>query len=485
MPGPIAGLEVQTEATEAQRARRSGATAFLLSSALSRVLVLAAVVYSARVLGPESFGLVAFASAAAMFLTALLTQGITIWGTRAVAEDRAAALDWLVRINGARLALALIAYAVLAAFAFALPTRDERLVVLAAGATMLAAASSVDWLGQGLERFGSVAIGQFIGGMVTLAGTVLFVRAPDHFVRVPLLVAAGHAAAAAIVLILLGQKGLLQKRRLPLHKLSATLRSAAPLGAAAALIAVLHHSNTVALQLFRGPEDVGSFAAAFRIFEILGYLPGLLAAVVLPRLTLAATSGQHQESARHFVRLVVSIGMLAATILALDAPAVIHTFYGERYAASSTVLQILAPAILFNYAAITYLTLLLAFKRDRRYLASNAAAAVVSIAGALLLVPRFGLLGATVTVATLDAINFAVSLPAVRASVGSMLLDEWRRPAYATLLAGGVLLTASWLGLPLIPRVSVTCVVFGLTTMRPEITALFALLSPARLARSA
>jgi O-antigen/teichoic acid export membrane protein len=208
------------------------------------------------------------------------------------------------------------------------------------------------------------------------------------------------------------------------------LLASLPLGTTVALVVILHYANNLIVRAYLGAAVLGVFLAAFRLLELATTVPGMLSTVFLPRLTRFVvkdvdTAGRE---ARIFAKVHMIVAFFIAAFMLAEAPAIINIIYGAKYTGAVDLLRLMAVAVIFNYAICGYTNCLISFGRDRVMLTVAVVAAVVSVGGGLLLVPRLGAIGAALVVACIDLAGWLVSLPYYRHVVGSLQFRAWIWP---------------------------------------------------------
>ena len=151
-----------------------------------------------------------------------------------------------------------------------------------------------------------------------------------------------------------------------------------------------------------GREALGDYNLAYKLFEPSLIVPSVLLAALFPLLSRAA-GGYNNDApdARELKPLVgqtISIlfwfGALATLVLALLAVPIVHLLYGEQYAASGPLLQILALSCLPMYLNYGLTHMLIAMDRPQLYVFFTLGALVVNVASNLALIPLVGVQGA-------------------------------------------------------------------------------------------
>jgi O-antigen/teichoic acid export membrane protein len=447
MDGPASIPHKSTLLAQFARIRRSPFFLNLASlggaTVASRLIGLITLGYTARVMGPEHYGIIGFGASVAAYAGIVISPGLMTWGARELARDRANAGRYLVIVNLTQLVLALLAFSGLIAFAFlALSDPVERTVVILSGLVLLQTALAAEWVLNGLELVRVTAGIGLVSTCISTAGLLLLIRSPEHLYRVPLLsLGVGLLSSCityAVLLKRLGVRLILPSAR----EFRTALRASAPLGVTLALVVVLHHANNLIIRAFVGQAELGMYLASYRLLELATTVPALLGTAFLPRLyrSVADSPEASAREARLFAQVHMTLAFPVAAMFLAEAGTIIGMVYGESYLAAVTLLRIMSLAVLFNFAICGYSNCLIAFGRDRVMLAVVVASAVVAIGGGLLAVPVLGATGAAIVVAGVDMAGFLVSLPAYSRTIGALQFGTWTLPA----LGGGCMVAMSF-----------------------------------------
>jgi O-antigen/teichoic acid export membrane protein len=399
---------------------------------LQRLMGLVAFSYTARVLGPEKYGLLGFGISVAAYAAIFLSPGLLIWGTREIARQRSTAGKILVIVNAAQLLLASVAYGALVIFArFFFSQPSERLIVILCGLALFNTALSVDWVVNGLELMRIPAILGTCGAGLNLIALFLLVHSPRDVYIYALIPAVNGLLLTAVLYFIIIQR---LKVHLPWpswQESRQALLSSLPLGGMVALTVVLHYANNLIVQAYLGLTALGVFWSAFRLLELASQVPTLLSTVFLPRLARVATSAPDlgRREALLFARVHMVSGFFLAAFFLGESPAIIRLIFGAKYLGAVPLLRIMSIGVIFNYAICGYTNCLISFGKDWVMLRVVGVALIVSVGGGLLVVPRAGIMGAALVVSAIDLAGWLVSLPYYRQVVGSFQFAAWWRPA--------------------------------------------------------
>ncbi len=286
----------------------------------------------------------------------------------------------------------------------------------------------------------------------------------------------GSAAQAHAILALANGLGLLlcaaaairvggwQRPHLRLAAAMAQARECIPFTVAMLCSWIYFKSDIVLLEWLRGEADAGIYAPPQRLMEPLLMVASLWGTAVFPalcRLTHTDASQFHQLKASS-VRLAVLIACPMALGLAILARPVMLLLTGEdpaleQYAFVLQLLCCVAPSFYFNSLAQE---MLYAAHRNWFVVAGLGVAAVVSVVGNLLLIPRFGVAGlAGVAVAA----NLSVSVMFGCGLRGELAEARLVALAWRTALAAFVMGAAAWYvaGWSLLMAIVAGVVVYG------------------------
>ncbi len=430
------------------------------AAVLNRLLGLATLGWAARHLGPELYGQIGFGLSITAYASILLSPGLTAWGVRAIARDRAAAGRLLVIVNGTQLVLSLVGFLGAVVFAFtSLSDASERTVVLLSALNLFVQALSADWVLNGLE-LARITAGFGVGvSLLSTIGLLTWVHGPSDLYHVPILAFVANAASVGGAYWVIVRHLRVRLEWPSWLQVRDTIRESLPLGTMAALVVVLHYANNLIVRGFMGERELGVYLSSYRLVELASTIPTVLAGAFFPRLARAVVGAPDQAAreAQLFARVHIVPGMLIAAMMLVEADSIVGLIYGAKYAQAIPLLRIMAPAVLFNYAICGYTNCLIPYGRDRVMLGVVAVSTVVSVGGGLLLVPRYGALGGAIAIAFVDLAGWLVSLPAYRRAVGSLQFGVWRLPLLGAVAVAAVALALRALHVPWPVRIPIAC----------------------------
>jgi len=369
--------------------------------ALSKVFAFVAFAYLARILGPDVYGDIEFALAVTLFFNLVVEGGLGLLGAREIAKDEKSILDLTFHIVIMRCLLATGAFLLLLLFvALCNQSSQEKQLVILYGLTLFGTPGLLLWVFQGLDRMHWVAISSVLRWSLFATVVLIFVKKPGQVWMVPL---TELGAIGCVVLFNLGVFsyffGRLWKRFNVAFAVS-LLRQAVPIGLTQVMWGLKIYLPIVMLGLLIGGEQVGWFGSAHRIVLALHAFVWMYYFNLYP--SISRCSQQTPEALQTLVGKSIQLNAWAAVFIGatgtLFADQLVHFVYGAQYAEAVIGFQFLVWLLAFALISGHYMYILIAYNRQWLELLSAICGGVVSILLNLLLIPKYGFIGAALAV---------------------------------------------------------------------------------------
>ncbi len=399
-------------------------------------------VMSGRGLGPGRYGLVALAGAAVGFVHMLINLGTTVSATRAAAQHdargetgRISALYRALRthrmIAGAAGAIALalsagwLSRVIFHQNALEGPIQAYSLSVLLAGVSVMILAVFA-----GLQKWNYYFYVSITRSISVAALVYLFLRLEWGVSGVCLALALSSGVAWLAAELSARQIPALAKRdasrQLICSELVSAFKFGLPLAAGEAGYFVLSWFDTVFLGMIRDIHELSYYRASLAIASAIMVIPNLLRAVLFPAVTAGYTSGG-TESARksfsfllkYFAGTLVPLGIG----IALLRQQLLGGVYGVEYARGAPALSVLGPVFAVRgVSVVIYLSLVAGLGRSGYQGIVMGLGMASSVGLNLLLIPRYGAVGAALAMAITQLVGWCSSLVLLRRCTGCTLV---------------------------------------------------------------
>lgn len=358
-----------------------------------------------RYLGDAAYGNLYLAMSFSAIFSVLVAFGLDPQLVRAVARDRSLAGTYLGNSLALKVLLAALAYGLIIVAIQVLNYPPElKLTVAVYSAILLFREVGVSFavVYQAAENVFYSALGTVVEKVLVCALAVLLLSRGYGVVAV----AAIYVTGAAVNL--LWQAFFL--RRVVQLKLAFDVRTMGLLGKSAlpfllyqGLFTIYGHIDAVLLSVLTEPTVVGWYGAAYRLFETLYFLPGIVSSAVMFPLLARLSDTSPSE-----FRLVLSKGLNAILILGIPictglfvlAEPILRLVYGKpEFLNAVPALRWLAVALFVSYVESVLGAVAVSLNQERKRVFTAVLATVINIGLNLALIPHFQHVGAAAVTA--------------------------------------------------------------------------------------
>ncbi|MBI5191625.1 MAG: flippase [Nitrospirae bacterium] len=462
-----------------------GAVIALAGSAAGKALLLACQVMIARLFGAEAFGMYVLGLAAFKVAELLSRGGLGIASLRFISmnrgRDHARVKGTLISGVGlsfaAGVVFAVILYAsagLIAGRAFHMPELTGMIRAFAPGVPLMAASLVIVCAVQGFQDMRYAAYikdviqpGVCLSLVAAFAGLGLGPAGAAHAMTASYAV----ALAAALYFVRRLFPALSDPCLRPVYATRELVSTSVPLMMGGVIVFLLMWTDTIMLGLLATTEDVGIYRAASQPTILLLLFQSAANAMYAPMVSEAHARGNSARMAGLFgtaTRWVFYLALPAALVLISSADAVVSIFGPEFVDKGAPVLVVLTAAQLVNVMTGGVAVTINMTGRQKLEFYNSLAMFAVNLVLNLLLVPRYGVIGAAAATGVSIALVNLVRLAEVYYIYRMHPYDIWyAKLALCGAAAGLALLTAgrwySGLGGPatLALNVSVVAAVFA------------------------
>lgn len=363
-------------------------------SALRLIFPLITYPYISRIIGPEGVGRVIFAEAVAGYFCVFALLGLPQYGAREVARAQENPQELKRTFSGLFILSTLLSWSALVVYGsilFVSPRlAPDYLLFTVFGINIFVNSGKIDWLFNGLEKFGYITIRNLIIRVLSVVMILAIINESHHYVRYAL-VGIGVTMTTSTLNVAYGIRTIgLKFSNLQLRK---HLRNIVPSAALAYSTTIFASIDIIMLGLLlsEGQYFVGLYNTAGRIIRIALSLVTSVILVTVPRTALKFSKGDEDG----FLRVVTKsasfslfLGIPAMLWIFFLAPDMIRLFAGVRFLEAVSSMRILAPEV-FVLALTTVMSGQLLYSRGREkvVLYVTVGAIVLAFALNLLLIP--------------------------------------------------------------------------------------------------
>ncbi|MGE5197504.1 MAG: oligosaccharide flippase family protein, partial [Deltaproteobacteria bacterium] len=158
--------------------------------AITYILPVIILPYLFRVIGPEKFGLIAFAQAFVQYFMILTDYGFSISATKEISvcrNEHAKVCAAFSSVMTVKIALAFLSLAMLGTIVYLIPKfRNDWMVYIFSFGAVVGNTIFPVWFFQGTEKMKYIADLNIVGGIIFALFIFIFVRGPQDYLMVPL-----------------------------------------------------------------------------------------------------------------------------------------------------------------------------------------------------------------------------------------------------------------------------------------------------------
>jgi O-antigen/teichoic acid export membrane protein len=170
--------------------------------------------------------------------------------------------------------------------------------------------------------------------------------------------------------------------------------------------------DVLMLRRFTDNTQAGIYGGAVFLAGIPDFLDGIMQTVLAPKIAPAYAGGRFNRFWMSYLALAVPLGIVAGLIAVLLGGWGIHRFFPPEYGPSAPAFCVLVIGTLFNLAFVTLPNALVNFAAPKRQAIFNGAGLLLVAGGCVLLIPRYGVMGA------------AFAMLGARAAVGLLVMIQ-------------------------------------------------------------
>jgi len=383
------------------------------SQAANYVIPLITIPYITRVVGPENYGLIEFATVAMLYFTVIVIYGFNTTATRKIAESPTN-INKVSYIFSAvfytRILLLLISsVAFIISIAFIPKFTDNSQLMWYAFPIVLGWALFPDFLFQGLQQLKVIALSNFAIKLSAAVLIFVFLKSKEDFVLVLAINSVAQIAAGLFTLVYAFKlvKGL-TFMKVKWRAMKSFLQNGLYVFLSHFFTRVYTFGSIIFLGFMLSDEEVGLFAAGMKLITVSQsflFLP--LFGALFPYLTNLFKTDRKaysKEFKKAFLAML-AITAISSGVLFIFPEFFIRLVFGDEYLSVAPILRLMAPILIFSTVIQFSLQQgLIVLKKDKTYLYLIVTAGLLSIFLNLLIIPSFKMEGAAIVKLLVDLV---------------------------------------------------------------------------------
>lgn len=354
--------------------------------------------YISRVLGASGIGTYSYAYSIANYFVIFIMLGLNNYGNRTIAkvrEDKKELSKQFWSIYIMQLFLGIIINAIY--FIYCFYFSNNFFVSIAVSLYVVSASFDVNWCFFGLEKFKLTVVRNTIIKIATTLAIFYFVKTDKDIIIYCLIMTIG---------MLISQLALWPYilRNIPFYKpktyeIIVHIKPNLFLFLTVIAVSLFKIMDKVMLGYMTTPEQVGFYESAEKIINIPTALITSLGTVMLPRMSNIVSKNDQEEKTLIFKSIIFAMFISSSMCFGIMGVSkeFVPIFYGNGYETCIILYLILLPSCLFlAFANVIRTQYLLPHQMDSAYVTSAFLGAGVNIIINVLMIPKFGAIGAAI-----------------------------------------------------------------------------------------
>lgn len=373
--------------------------------------------YLARVLGAEKLGVYATANAFATYFVLIALLGVNDYGNRTVAqvrEDREQLSDCFWQIYYLQFFLTIILTGVYLFSIRLFPKYYQIQLIL--GIYVVSSLFEINWFAYGMEQFKLTSIRSVVIRLLMVACIFLFVKGENDLWKYTLIIAGGNIISLLVIVPLVFRYT--DFRKPDISEMIRHLKPNILLFLPIVATSVYQYLNKLMLSNWAVSAEVGFYQNAENIITLPSFLTTAIVTVMLPYSSNLVAKGDNDgnEQLLHASVKYTSVLNLAMAFGVFSiAGDFIPWYLGRGFERSAMLIKLMAPVIFLNgLSSVLRYQYIIPHELDKANLVSMFSGAAADILFNLLLIPKYGAVGAAIATVLAYLVILLVQLFYVR-----------------------------------------------------------------------
>lgn len=366
---------------------------------VSTVLGLFSLALITRYLGQTGFGEYTTIMTFLTFFAVIADLGLTLVTVQMISGERSDENKILNNLFSLRLISALIFIGIAPLFVMLFPySAAIKLGVLIAAVSFIFPALNQILVGlfQKKLNMNRAALAEIVSRVVLILGIILTTKYNAGLNGI-LFASIASSAASFILHYVFACKFAVVKFEFDLSLWKKIIIRSWPLAITIVLNLIYLRADTLILSLFRGPEIVGLYGAAYKIIDVLTTLPFMFAGLILPILTSAWVSNDKTYFKKVLqksfdVMAIVAIPLMIGAQF-LGKP-IMYFVAGSDFVLAGDILRILIFAVAAIFLGTMFSHAVIAIDKQKKMISFYIFTSISSLGAYLYLIPRYSYFGA-------------------------------------------------------------------------------------------
>ena len=384
--------------------------------AITYLLPIIILPYLFRVIGPEKFGLIAFAQAFVQYFIILTDYGFSITATKEISlcrDEHAKVCKAFSSVMTVKVAMAFLSLAILGIIVYFTPRfRNDWMVYAFSFGAVVGNTIFPVWFFQGTEKMKYIANLNIAGGIASVIFIFIFVRGPQDYLLVPLI-----TSSASLITGIWGQYIVFRKFKVSFKfqgykNIKQQLKAGWDIFISIAAINAYTTTRIFVVGLLTNNTITGFYSVAERISGLVQTFPlASFSQALFPRLSKIFRRNKLKalKLMQRIQQITINVSLICIPIILIFANLIVRVACGWDYPQTVLSLRLLLVSVFFISANAFRVQFLLVCGKTHIYSRIHVIMAMVGLPLVFLLIYSFSYIGAGLATVAIEAGIFTIT----------------------------------------------------------------------------
>ncbi|MEI2275659.1 oligosaccharide flippase family protein [Sphingobacterium sp. ML3W] len=365
---------------------------------INYVFPLITIPYVSRIIGPEGYGIINYATAFVAYFNILISYGFDYTATRRIAAEPSSLSKVFSEVMTARAYLFLVSVFlfIIALFVFS-PLASNKAVAIIVFCSCISTCLTPQYVFQGMQHLNIFAFTNFLRGLLNCIFILILVKKADDLIVLPLINFFLSFGISGFLVAFAVKKFHIQFNFISTKRVWGLLIEERMMYLSSFVVSIYTTTNIIVLGFFASKADVGYYTTAQSlIFIVINVLNLPLSTVLFPYISKAFNANVEEglNVLRSLLPVLIYVLLVVGILIFFLAPFSIHLIYGNKFDNAIAPLKILAFLPLISMVN-TFLGIqtMLNLKMDKDFFRVTAMAACIGFLLNLVLSSQYGFIG--------------------------------------------------------------------------------------------
>lgn len=413
---------------------------FTSGETVSRFLNFIALVYVARILIVQDFGLINLAIVLVSYFSILLGFVHDDIATKEISEGVIDEIDIRNNVLSLRLVLSLLLYSLLVIIVLLfLKNNSVKYFSFVFGLSIISTGLYTNWFFRAKENFLPISIALVGSSLINLISVFLFINNPTN-ANIAIWIITSKEILNSVILFgfYLNNKSAI-KISIQIEIAKRLIKNSIPLALSAFFVMMNFSIDQLMLGVMTNPIEIGYYSASVKIIFLALIPSSIIYQTFFPQMTKSNSNNDDLKNLmKNYSKVLFAIGLIISIVGFTLSREIIEITFGKNYQYSIPILQILMLNLLFGYFNRVYGNSLIAIGKQNLYLRAIIIGVLVNIVANLILIPKYLAVGSAYASVVSELLLFLVFLFIHKKNFGEIYLNNLIKAVFY----GLVLMTA-------------------------------------------